>query len=688
MTTYFTALLAFAVHHSGLAYGMVFLVSFSESLAMVGLLVPGTVIMFGVGTVVATGGLHLFPVLLMAMTGAIAGDGISYWLGRHYQEGLLNIWPFSRYPGMLDKGEAFFRRHGGKSVLFARFVGPVRPVIPVVAGMLGMRPVRFGVVNVLSAVGWAFVYILPGVFFGASLSLAGAVSTRLAVLVLIFVAGVWSLVWISRKALSFLDRKGPVVFAALKNWTTTEFPHPWAILRPVQRFLAFLIFRGQGEELLFVFLTLVLFVAGWGFFGVLQDVLAKDPLVAADQAVYHFLQSLRTPWADNAFVAVTEFGDSFVNIALFCTVLLVLLVKRCRRAAVFWTLAVLGGLLAVQGLKWAIHLPRPVSIYAGTPAYGFPSGHTAMSVVLYGFLGILIVRRIGAAWRLGLVSGVVLIAFVIGFSSLYLGAHWFSDVLGGYFVGASWVALLGISYLKGVDEPIPWRPLGMAVVLVVAVAGGWHAVQRHDKDMALYAPRHTEKTIAFSSWRTDGWRGLPAWRIEMDGELEQPLTVQWTGSPSELADVLARKGWRRPFSLGPKRFFGMFSPNTPIEQWPVLPRLDSGRAELLRLVRMDRGRRFVLRLWPTGVKMESNGAPLCVGTIEEQERRGLAGLIHMARDTGEYERALNGLEKGFGDGYAGRRVRRTQNAFQADRESPWPGWRGGVLLIWQSGSFP
>ena len=126
--------------------------------------------------------------------------------------------------------------------------------------------------------------------------------------------------------------------------------------------------------------------------GVLQDVLAKDPLVMADQAVYHFFQSLRTPWADRIFVAITELGDSFVNICLAAAVLLVLLGKRCYRTAGFWALTALGGLVGVQLLKWLIHLPRPVAIYHGASAYGFPSGHTTMSVILYGFLAILLAR--------------------------------------------------------------------------------------------------------------------------------------------------------------------------------------------------------------------------------------------------------------------------------------------------------
>jgi undecaprenyl-diphosphatase len=132
---YINALLAFITYHPGLAYGLIFLVSFSESLALVGLLMPGTVIMFGVGAVVATGSLGLAPVLLLAMAGAIAGDGISYWLGHYYKERLVEIWPFSRYPEMLKKGEAFFSalrwRSPGRSVpgwpWSFSFWSPIRP---------------------------------------------------------------------------------------------------------------------------------------------------------------------------------------------------------------------------------------------------------------------------------------------------------------------------------------------------------------------------------------------------------------------------------------------------------------------------------------------------------------------------------------------------------------------------------
>lgn len=676
---YLNTLLSFITHHPGLAYGAVFLISLSESLALVGLLVPGTVIMFGVGAVVATGSLEIAPVLLLAAAGAIAGDGVSYWLGRHYQERLKGIWPFSRYPGMLQNGETFFHRHGGKSVLFGRFVGPVRPVIPVVAGMLGMSQVHFGIVNVLSAIGWAFVYILPGVFFGTSLAVAGAVSTRLAVLVSILVAVIWGFIWLSRKLASLIEHRGPIWLAALKEWVAADTPARGLAL-PVKQILSFLFLRQQGEELFLGFLAIILFIAGWGFLGVLQDVLAKDPLVVADQAVYHFFQSLRTPWADSVLVAITELGDSFVNISMSGAVLIVLLVKRRCRTAGFWALTVLGGLLGVQLLKWAIHLPRPVAIYHGASAYGFPSGHTTMSVIIYGFLAILLARGLAGAWRWGLFSSVIGASFVIGISRLYLGAHWLSDVLGGLLLGTTWAALLGIACLKGSAETVPRRLIGLVAVLVIVIAGGWHVTQRHENDLAFYAPRHEMQSMPPATWQADGWRDLPAWRIDMAGKPEQPLTIQWAGSLDELARFLIGKGWQRPLSLNLKSFFGIFSPETPVEELPVLPRFHDGMAERLLLVHTDRDKRLVLRLWPTDFTIAGDDAPFFVGTVEEQGRHQLAGLIAMARDTGEYELPLDVLRQMLHSRFAVKSVSRTGSEIQVNSEHHRLRWRGKVLL--------
>ena len=667
-------------HHPGMAYTAVFLVAFLESLVLVGLVVPGTVIMFGIGAVVATGGLEMKPVLVLAMAGAIAGDGVSYWLGRRYREALGSIWPFRRHPEILKKGEVFFNRHGGKSVLFGRFVGPVRPVIPAVVGMLGMAPGQFAAINVLSAIGWAFAYLLPGFFFGTSLALAGTVSTRLAVLIFIVLAASWGFVWLIRRLVLLATRRGPAWFDAVEAWIIPARPAAGA-RRPVRRILYFLFHRPHGEEVFFGVLVLLLIGAVWGFLGVLQDVLARDPLVLADQTVFHFMQSLRTLWADRIFIAITEIGDALVNVWLAVSILLVLLVKRCNRTAGFWTVAVVGGWVGVRLLKWALHLPRPMTLYHGISAYGFPSGHTTMNLILFGFLAILLMRGMGATWRWGNFVGALLISFIIAVSRLYLGAHWLSDVLGGIFIGSAWIALLGIAYLKSPAEPVPRGLVGLVALLVVVIAGGWHVARQHETDLAFYAPQQEVQPMTLRTWLDGGWRRLPPWRVDMAGDREQPLTIQLAGSPAALRQHLLAEGWEQPPSLSLKNFLVMLSPDAPLDTLPVLPRLHNGRVDALHLVRWNGDRRWVLRLWPSDVAIDGYSAPLFVGTIEQQQRRHLTWLITAALDTGAYSHPQDALIGVPGEKYTVEAVRRTAAEIETNRKHGRFQWQGRVLLV-------
>lgn len=141
---------------------VVFLLSAGESLAVVGLFIPGLLVMGIVGGLVSAGILQVVPTLIYAILGAIVGDGLSYWLGWHFKDHLPYYWPFSRFPQWLARGKKFFIDHGTKSIVIGRFVGPVRPFIPVVAGMMHMQPRTFLVANIISALVWAPIYMLPG----------------------------------------------------------------------------------------------------------------------------------------------------------------------------------------------------------------------------------------------------------------------------------------------------------------------------------------------------------------------------------------------------------------------------------------------------------------------------------------------------------------------------------------------
>jgi len=143
---------------------VIFIIACVESLLLIGLFVPGTALMLMFGTLVATGYLPMWAAILSAFSGAFVGDFLSFWLGRYYRDSLRTLYPLCNHPDKLQVGVLYFQKHGGKSVFIARFIGPLRPVVPAVAGMLNMHPVRFMLFNATSAVIWALLFLFPGWF--------------------------------------------------------------------------------------------------------------------------------------------------------------------------------------------------------------------------------------------------------------------------------------------------------------------------------------------------------------------------------------------------------------------------------------------------------------------------------------------------------------------------------------------
>lgn len=668
----------FINHHSTLIYWLGFLIALTESLALIGLIIPGTLIMFLLGALAATTNLSLKLIIVLAILGAIVGDGVSYWIGYHYQDRLKAHWPFSRYPKTLNRGEIFFKKHGGKSVFLGRFLGPIRPIIPVTAGMFGLPPINFIVVNVLSAIGWAFVHILPGFFFGASLLIAKAVSSRLALLFIFTFFVIWFFIWIIRKSFLFIAIIGPKWLNKLETWITQSKPKS-IFSRYLKQFLSFIFVRPKGEQLLFVFLIFLFLLTIWGFLGVLQDVFAGE-LLLIDQNVFYFFQSLRTPWSDDIMLAFTELGDSVVAVSVTLLVFFILLLKRCFQTATYWIFAILGGFLFVNFLKWLLHLPRPISLYSGISAYGFPSSHASMSIIIYGFLAILIAKGLTRTFRWILFASILLFSFFIMLSRLYLGAHWLSDVMGGFLFGLFWTSLVGIIYLKKSTEVPPKKLLAVITILGVLCVGGFNIYQHHKKDELIYTTPHPIKTIPFNQWINGAWEQLPIQRIDMEGEFEQPLTIQFAGDINQLSGYLLSEGWQYPAPLNLKNMLALLSPSTPIKQIPLFPLLHDGRIEKLDLIRQSGEQRWVLRLWDTDSKITiaKMEYPLYIGTIEIQARHNLAYLFTIASDIRNYDAPILFLQQTLQKRFKVKIVKQNYTNIQTDHPI---NWTGQVILI-------
>ena len=152
----------FVRDHAAWAPVIVFALAFGESLAFVSLLLPATAILLGVGPLVGAAGIGFWPVWIAAVLGAVSGDWMSYWLGFHYKEAVARVWPLSRYPDLLPRGHAYFKKWGITGVFLGRFFGPLRSVIGLVAGICAMPPLSFQLANVASALAWATALLASG----------------------------------------------------------------------------------------------------------------------------------------------------------------------------------------------------------------------------------------------------------------------------------------------------------------------------------------------------------------------------------------------------------------------------------------------------------------------------------------------------------------------------------------------
>ncbi|MBO1909861.1 DedA family protein [Microvirga sp. 3-52] len=155
-----TMLLDFVRAHQGWAPLIVGALAFTESVAVVSLLVPSTVLLLGIGALVGASGLEFWPIWLGAAIGAILGDWLSYAIGFRFKHAVFRVWPLSSHQHLSDRGEQFFARWGAWGVFLGRFIGPLRAVVPLTAGVFAMPMLLFQTATIASA--WAFLMLAPG----------------------------------------------------------------------------------------------------------------------------------------------------------------------------------------------------------------------------------------------------------------------------------------------------------------------------------------------------------------------------------------------------------------------------------------------------------------------------------------------------------------------------------------------
>lgn len=588
------------------AGAVIFLIAFCDALILVGIAVPALPLLIAAGVMVGLGHINGPYAVACAALGAFAGDGLSYWIGSRWGPQLRGRWPFARYPQWLDRGETMFRRNAVKSIVIARFVGAVRPFVPAIAGMLHMPLRRYLPTSIAACLVWAALFLGPGWVLGASYDAVAAVADRLALALgalALAVAAVFSGIlytwrWFAAHADTLLAR------ALL--WTRK---HPY-----LGRYAGALIDPNRPESPSLVMLAVSLLVISWIGFTLLAMLLASGGPLALDHNVHELMWALRNPLADRLMAGLASLGDTAVLGPAAAVALVYLLWRRRWMAAAHWLAALTFGLVLTMLMGTVIDMPRPPTAPSGL---GFPSIAVTMTTITFGFFAVLIARELPGRRRVWpyLLAGTV--TTLVGFSRLYLGAHWPSDLIGGTLLGVAWTLILGIAYRSHVARSFWMRPLAGLFYGTFMLAALWHAPRAADNLLLRFTAAPATVSLDPARWWERDWAELPAQRNERDARRRWALDVQVAGPLAPLRATMQQQGWRVQPQADWLATIALLDDGIPGQAQAVLPATLDAHAEALLLLRegSSPGEQIALRLWEAPASL-ADGTPLWLGTTQ------------------------------------------------------------------------
>jgi undecaprenyl-diphosphatase len=233
------------------------------------------------------------------------------------------------------------------------------------------------------------------------------------------------------------------------NTTSTNRPNPTpptvaaAEPRAWQRWVSWLLTRGHGALASLGLVLISGLVLGAGallLFADLAEDVHEPEAQQIDQGILAALHQHTSPFLDQAAWFISLLGSEILAVLFFVTVAW-LLWQRRYGAAISLSIVVVGAMILNDLLKLLIRRPRPAEVITSLPGqvWSFPSGHAMVSLAFYGFLAYLGWEILRGVWRVLWVASMVLLVLLIGWSRIYLGVHYFTDVVAGYVAGFIWL---------------------------------------------------------------------------------------------------------------------------------------------------------------------------------------------------------------------------------------------------------
>lgn len=621
-------------HYAGLIAAAI---TFFESLAVIGTLIPGSVTLTTMGGLIGSGTIPATSTILYIGMGAFLGDFISYGLGRHYKSHITSVWPFTRYPKLLNKSRHFCKKHGGKSIFIGRFTGPMRSFVPLITGVIEMPMIKFIGAALLSAFAWVIAFLIPGICLGAlSHEIPAKIATEFIVTGLAVILLTWFILWCLT---NFFEQ----ISQAMQDLCQLI----WHCIRSNRTglLLSKLIANAQQPtsalpllRCLIILCCLSLFATIWVF--------VHSPTLGfpIDQPIYHLLQSIRIPSLDTMMVALTLLGKHYTIELASLGILIWLCYQRQFRYASCLSLGLITTIGAIWTCKHFWYVARPNSVLHASASSSFPSGHVTISTSIITLLAIWLKDHMQAKWRWLPLSTATFVITLIAISRLYLGAHWLSDVFAGILLGLSIAhATLLVFWRNPPASNIHHRPFALVVVLSFLCAwigyGYGHYQQVLRDSTPIY---HLQKVDVQQWWQGESLPPIPLVRSNRFGQPDLILNIQWVGQAQVIAALMQQNGWKlHPTGM---TFDAAMHRLTAREALPLLPKLYQNKPPAL-LFTSNHGQPLIMRLWQSNTMLDQTKNVLWLGTIGIAKQRQHIFNIHTTSPDQYQSGQLDVLEK-------------------------------------------
>jgi len=627
--------------HYIIAYGVIFSVTFLESFAFIGLVVPGTLFAVSAGFFASKGMFNLLTLIITASFGAILADLASYYLGHFYGDKIIARRFYKKYEPYIEKGNRFFSKHGGKSVLLGRFIGFTRPIIPFLAGLLNMNPVKFWIYAVVSGFSWGFSYIGAGYLFGESWKMIEAWIGKFGVILLtLFIIGYLIkkvLIWLGSLVIRFLQiilsLIDDMATAIISNSYIKQFrnQHPALIGFIKKRFS-----KKEASGLLLTIGFLLTAFFSYFFIAIIEDIIFHDPLTQLDVTFFYMLQEIHSRFSNKFFVFFNTLASSVPILIFFTIVICILIINRKLLEASFYLFNFLGGLIFLSFMKYLFHRPRPNAMYHFYTALNpsFPCGHTFVSVTLFGFALYYIVKFIKSnKIKTSALLVYFLLVILIGFSRIYLGVNWFSDVLGAYFAGFIWLSSIITTYeyvVKKYQISITKAPIKIyatifvAFLIIAGVSGiTFYSIKKTEsvvKQAKIFLPVYKEFT---GDLLTILHNQIYFFTQTIFGKPASPIQAIFLGNLHHFKEALKSAKFKEIKGISIKdvyRFVKVIINNKYQASLPAVFYYYDNRTQESTWIKKEEKKpypRIVLRLWRAHVKI--NGKEVIVATIDREK---------------------------------------------------------------------